>query len=259
MINFNDVNRQGLFSSPKTVWGKLIRLPLRLIPRAAVLPILQGPGRGLKWITGSYSHGCWLGSYEYEKQLILPQIVKRGDVVCDIGAHVGYFTVIFAHLVGEHGAVYAFEPDRSNFLFLQKHLALNRIRNVTAIQAGVGDHDGSAYFEAGSHSATGKIAAVASTKIELVELTGFLVRNGLRIPNLVKIDIEGAEQFVIPSLMEFLVKHKITILVSTHSDSITRDLVTLLERNGYAVEPLQWSNQPVARNKHNATLLLARV
>src|SRR5882757_5029521 len=108
MINFYDVNRRNSPFSPAAFLGRLLRLPLKLIPASAILPIMQGPGRGLKWIVGSYNHGCWLGSYEFEKQVIIPKIVRPGDVVCDIGAHVGYFTIIFARLVGPAGAVYAF-------------------------------------------------------------------------------------------------------------------------------------------------------
>lgn len=259
MINFHDVNKLGAFTSQKAFLGKLIRLPLWLVPRSAVVPILQGPGRGLKWIVGSYNHGCWLGSYEFEKQVIIPQIVQPGDVVCDIGAHVGYFTIIFARLVGPTGAVYAFEPDSHNHSLIERHVALNGLKNVTAVKAGVGDRDGVAYFEVGANSATGKIAPASATQIELIELTEFLVRNKLRTPNLIKMDIEGAERVVIPALLGFIVKNRINVLVSTHADSITRDLVVLLEGNGYTVEPLQWANQPTVRSKINATLLWARL
>src|SRR5256885_1092969 len=100
MINFRDVNNPKSLLSPDRLLGKLARAPLHLIPSKAVLPILQGPGRGLRWIVGSYNHGCWLGSYEYEKQVVLQRLVQKGNVVYDIGAHVGFFTLIFSRLVG---------------------------------------------------------------------------------------------------------------------------------------------------------------
>ena len=112
MINFRDVNRADSLLDPERWLGKLVRVPLRLIPRSTVLPILQGPGRGLRWIVGSYNHGCWLGSYEYEKQLALRELVHAGDVVYDLGAHVGYFSIILSRLVGPTGMVYSFEPNR---------------------------------------------------------------------------------------------------------------------------------------------------
>jgi hypothetical protein len=48
--------------------GRLIGAPLRLIPQRMVVPTFQGPLRGKKWIVGSSNHGCWMGSYELEKQ-----------------------------------------------------------------------------------------------------------------------------------------------------------------------------------------------
>lgn len=73
--------------SNKTLIGKLLRAPLRLIPRSAVFPILQGPLRGKRWTVGSGSHGCWLGSYEYSKQTLLRQELRAGQVVAFF--HVG--------------------------------------------------------------------------------------------------------------------------------------------------------------------------
>src|ERR1700745_973314 len=92
-----------------TMIGKLLRAPLRLIPRSTVLPILQGPLRGKKWTAGSGSHGCWLGSYEYHKQRALQQELKVGNVVYDIGANVGFYTLLASVMIGDTGYVYSFE------------------------------------------------------------------------------------------------------------------------------------------------------
>lgn len=60
-MNFSGISDQGLV-------GRILRAPLRLVPSRATVPILQGRLRGKKWIVGSSTHGCWLGSYEWEKQ-----------------------------------------------------------------------------------------------------------------------------------------------------------------------------------------------
>src|SRR5262245_8579614 len=129
--------------------GKLLRLPLRLIPGRAVLPILQGPLRGKKWIAGASDNGCWLGSYEYQKQRLFAKSVSPGDVVFDVGAHVGFYTLLASVLVGKRGRVIAFEPVPANLEYLRHHIRLNRIDNVEIIEAAVSDTDGVSAFKIG--------------------------------------------------------------------------------------------------------------
>lgn len=68
--------------------------------------------------------------------------IKKGDVVVDIGANIGYFTLIFARLVGDGGKVYAFEPDPVNFALLKKNVEINGYKNVVLIQKAVSNYDG---------------------------------------------------------------------------------------------------------------------
>src|SRR5258708_21539994 len=75
-------------------FGRALRLPLRFAPAAAVLPVLQGPLRGMKWISGSGDHGCWLGSYEHHKQRLFHAAVEPNSVVLDIGANVGLYRLV---------------------------------------------------------------------------------------------------------------------------------------------------------------------
>lgn len=257
MINLNNVNDQNNPFRANTLLGKILRLPLKVIPRKVVLPILQGPGRGLKWIVGSYNHGCWLGFYEFEKQIILKDIIKKGDVVYDIGAHVGYFTIIFAKLVGSSGKVYAFEPFQSNYDYILKHAEINKLSNIIPVQAGVGSSTGHLTFDLGSHSATGKKSDSGTFTFPVYNLIDYIKSTNATIPTLIKMDIEGEELSVVPQLIDLMRTNKTTLLVSTHSDNITAELVNLLESSAFVVTPLQWSNMPNERRKDNATLLLA--
>ena len=75
------------FTARRTL-GRLARLPLKLVPAAAVVPILTGRLRGKKWITGSAIHSCWLGIYEGQKQQCVFQEVRPGTVFYSVGAHV---------------------------------------------------------------------------------------------------------------------------------------------------------------------------
>jgi hypothetical protein len=71
-------------------FGKILRWWLNWIPDQTVVPILQGPLSGARWITGAQTHGMWLGSYEIQLQKALASILKQGDVFYDIGANVGF-------------------------------------------------------------------------------------------------------------------------------------------------------------------------
>lgn len=257
MINFNNVNKKGNILGNDRWLGRLLRLPLILIPKDMVIPIMQGPGRGLKWIVGSYNHGCWLGSYEFEKQIVLKNLVKEGDVVYDLGAHVGYFTIIFSRLVGNTGMVYAFEPFESNYNYILKHIATNKIKNVAAIQAGIGVKSEKGYFAIGSHTATGSRTDEGQLEFQVYNLVEYISNNRLKIPNLIKMDIEGEEINVVPVLIDFILANKIKLLTSTHGDLITKTLVELLSKSGLRLTPLQWANHPEEQGLDNTTLLLA--
>jgi hypothetical protein len=109
--------------SSQSFLGRMLRKSLNLlVSKDAVIPILQGPGRGMKWIVGSSVNSCWLGSYEFKMQKSIVKYLRPGMIAYDIGAHVGFYTLLFSRIVRPHGKVYAFEPLPENIQFLQKYL-----------------------------------------------------------------------------------------------------------------------------------------
>lgn len=108
-----------------TLTGRIARWPLSLIPGQTVLPVLQGPVRGARWIVGSSTHGCWLGSYEQEKVRIVRASLRAGVVFFDVGAQAGYYSILAARYTMPGGRVYAFEPLPRNLAFLRRHRDLN--------------------------------------------------------------------------------------------------------------------------------------
>src|ERR1700744_2136549 len=131
------MNLSGI--SNESLVGRALRSPFRLIPASATMPILQGPLRGRRWIVGSATHGCWLGSYEFETQRAFAGLVRRGDVVYDLGANVGFYSLLGARLAGEEGAVYSFEPLERNLGYLRSHIALNRLKNCVVVETAIAD------------------------------------------------------------------------------------------------------------------------
>lgn len=82
------------------------------------------------------------GVYEGDVVRLFRGLVKPGDHVLDVGANIGYFTVLLSRLVGPQGRVYAVEPDPNNFALLQKNVASNACSNVEAFQMALSDHSG---------------------------------------------------------------------------------------------------------------------
>jgi hypothetical protein len=112
MINWTDID----LGSRR---GQLIRLPARLLPKSAVMHIQRGPARGMRWISGSATHGCWLGTYELPKQALVERLVRPGMTVYDIGAQAGFYTLVFSRLVGSAGLSLRSSPASASYAIYQ--------------------------------------------------------------------------------------------------------------------------------------------
>ena len=165
--------------------GRAIRAPLRLLPKSAVVPILSGPNRGLRWTVGSGTHGCWLGWYDRASAAVLQDLCRPGMTVFDVGANVGYFTLLLSRAVGSTGKVIAFEPDPGNLANLRRNLRANAIDNVSVMAAAATDKDGEARFE--SAASMGHVSATGALSVRTCRLDHFPT------PDVVKMDIEGGE------------------------------------------------------------------
>lgn len=163
--------------------------------------------------------------YEPEITLVLMRILHPGDCFVDVGANVGFFTVIAARLVGEGGRVYAFEPETANFNRLKENIVLNNLSNVTLYQAAVGDRDGEtelyinsdndgghALWDPGAHSFNRlSRETVIKQKTQLVKLDTVLMSDPEAASRIkaVKIDAEGYEQHVLQGMIETISRHRI--------------------------------------------------
>lgn len=201
--------------------GKLLRLPLALLPQNAVLPILAGPLRGKKWVVGSSVHGCWFGSYESRKQQLIAEALKPGQVVYDVGAHVGLCSLLAATKVGLEGRVFAFEPVAENVRYLERHLALNRISNCSVVCAAVSSEDGTSTFYFSKDRSMGRVSAQGTERVPTFRLDSFLgAEPERRRPHFVKIDVEGEEARVLEGAVCLLEEDSPIVSVATHSPEL---------------------------------------
>jgi FkbM family methyltransferase len=230
------VNLSGI--SADTFIGRMLRQPLRLIPGDMAMPILQGRLRGKRWIARAHTHGCWLGSYEIEKQKLFESRVRPGDTVFDIGANAGFYTLLASVIVGQMGHVYAFEPLPRNIHFLSAHVRLNRIPNVTIIEAAVSDKSGQAYFDDSPGSSMGHLAPEGKMGVDTVGIDELVAENQIGLPDYIKIDVEGAELLVLSGARKTLERARPSIFLATHGPAIHRECCAFLNDLGYTVEAL---------------------
>ncbi len=222
-----------------TLFGRLLRMPLHLVPDGLVIRVLRGPLRGKRWITGSSAHGCWLGSYEHEKSRAFAAAVSPGDVVFDVGAHVGFYTLLAANLVGPTGHVVALEPVSWNLDLLKRHCRLNDCANVTAIEAAVSDRSGIAAFDSQrGRSCEGHISESGELQVQIVALDELTGRGELPAPHIIKMDVEGAEFSVLTGAKKLLDRARPVIFLATHGPQVHRQCCDLLTDFGYTLSAL---------------------
>jgi predicted methyltransferase len=100
-----------------------------------VRTIRRGIGSDLKINTKNSSGDYQSGTNEYPVQQVLARYLKTDDVFYDIGANIGFFSLIAARLVGPSGHVYAFEPVPDSILILKENILLNYFKNITVFHS----------------------------------------------------------------------------------------------------------------------------
>ncbi len=217
--------------------GRMLRLPLRLIPPGTTVPILATAARGKQWIAGSGPHSCWLGINEVVKRKRFSTHVLPGHVVYDIGANVGSYTLLASVLTGPRGTVVAFEPVPENIAYLRRHIALNQLTNVQVHDVAVADVSGVVSFHAAADRVLGRIDSDGQLSVRAVRLDQ-VVQDGLPPPDCLKIDVEGAEAAVLRGAAGVLKTHRPVVFLATHGEQVHAECLAVLRNAGYAVSQI---------------------
>ena len=223
--------------SSGTFLGRLLRYPLKLVPLSTPIPILSGRLRGLKWLPESAIHRCWMGWYESDKQQLIGKEVRPGSVFYDIGANVGFYSLLASGLVGS-GSVFAFEPSPRNIGFLRKHIELNRLRNVTVLETALGDKDDIMKFETESTGFAGHLSDNGEILVRVTTLDALVGSGQIFPPDYVKMDIEGAELLALRGGEQTFRTYRPHIFLATHGHVVDRQCCELLESWGYEISRL---------------------
>jgi FkbM family methyltransferase len=200
--------------------------------------ILLGPARGCVFEGVDLAYR--LGIYEIHVQRGLVRILNSGSVLYDVGANVGFFTLLGAKLVGNAGAVIAFEPSRDNRRALTALCNSNGVRNVELVSEAVSAADGDAYFAVDSSHAQGHLAGgqeAGGKKVFTVTLDSFA--NTHQAPQVVLMDIEGAEYDALRGARKLLSQERAPAwIIEVHSSENDKLVRGIMEGAGYALTTL---------------------
>jgi len=190
----------------------------------------------------------------FETSIFL-QYLKPGDVVLDLGAHIGYYTLLAARAVGNIGKVYAFEPDPRSFRLLTKNVIENGYNNVILVNKAVTAKNENIrlYIHAkntGDHRAYDSHDNRKSIPIQAIALDDFLKRE--QTVDLIKMDIQGSEIDALLGARHILKNNKGVIILTelspigfqlNHSSSMK--YIELLRKNHFIIYYLDEEKQTI--------------
>lgn len=168
------------------------------------------------------------GFYQQDVLTAIKNLSSDGDIVYDVGAHHGLMSIVASKSVGNSGKIIAFEPNPQALKYLYYHLELNNIMNVKVESVGLLDKEGYLDF----YPQTGEVTwnssfirefvdpqrKIGSVKVKTTTLDNYVNDTGL-IPNLIKIDTEGTELFVLKGGLETIKKYSPTIIMGFNPKS----------------------------------------
>jgi FkbM family methyltransferase len=236
------------------VWNPLARMIGRLVPMGAatVVQVRVGPNAGLKLaIDRTTPRYYWLDpNYESAVVSVLREWLRPGMVVADIGAHIGFMTMLMARTVGASGKVLSIEPSPPAAAQLRENVRLNELANVTVRQVAVSDAAGEANFVILPHATTNHLAPAdgaaaaepegTAVRVSMVRLDDLLVGGGeFGRMEVIKIDVEGSEGAVLRGGQHVLNERRPRLLIEVHSPAALEQCLQQLDAARYDVSPVQ--------------------
>lgn len=202
----------------------------------------RGHGKGL-WILVDprFDPDYFTGGHEAWVQDLLKKRLKPGECFYDVGAHIGFLSLIAARLVGPTGLVTAFEPDVANLAILRANCGRNEIFHLNIIAAAVWDSSGELAFARGDKASSrmeGRVIDQKDDKSDVVNVTAislddFVLKDSRRPPHFLKIDVEGGESRVLLGATQVLKQCRPLLLCEVHDLTRVEELQRFLFRLGY--------------------------
>lgn len=209
----------------------------------------------------SYGYGSRYskrGQYEPDIAVPFAESIRPGATVFDVGAHIGILSLIAAHRAGPRGRVFAFEPSPETLKVLQHHVRLNDdAAAIEIVPAVVSERQGSSTFFTYGESMAASLsranvevlneqrltAPATEVTVAAVTIDGFAAERGL-VPDVIKIDVEGAELRALRGASRTLREHSPVIYCEIHPNQMrncgdsVEELTEFVEAHGYSLTPL---------------------
>ncbi|MBE9166043.1 FkbM family methyltransferase [Pleurocapsales cyanobacterium LEGE 06147] len=214
--------------------------------------IVRGIGAGLKFNGGSANPDFALGDYELPLQEALASHLKPGGVFYDIGANIGFFSILGAKLVGHTGKVYAFEPVPDNAAKIHHNARLNNFSQITVIEKAVSGSMGEGQLLLTRNIGGHTLASVdrppdvqGSMAVALVSIDELIAREELTPPTLVKIDVEGAELDVLQGMKQTLAQYQPLVIYEIDAkqeasfERKQQAVADFLQSQSYQIQPIE--------------------
>ncbi|MEE9379294.1 MAG: FkbM family methyltransferase [Candidatus Lokiarchaeia archaeon] len=218
----------------KKLTYKILIFFTRFIPNGLPVPILKGPLKGFKLITGAAAGAgkglsIILNLSEPERLNKIEEIIPKNTICFDVGANIGIYSLLFSKYSKQ---VYAFEPVSRNIIFLNKMLKLNKIKNVTIIPFAIANQNKDSWFKEGDSCATGRLNEEGDYLIPTISLDAFFDKFKVS-PTILKIDVEGTEVSVLEGSRNLLMKSHPIIIIEIHGEDIRKKIFNLLKEMNY--------------------------
>ncbi|GAA4318171.1 FkbM family methyltransferase [Compostibacter hankyongensis] len=264
-------------SAPAALVNKLFRLPL-LEKLLASTPLRRSPFRDLivrkiapkHWdykkatrrmaerggivyeldLRQHLDHGIYFGSTDPAKETLYRE-VQEGDTVLDIGSNLGEVLLNFARRTGKNGRVYGFEPHPVTFNKLKRNVELNPFSCISLFNLGLSDRKGSFSMAVPDERNTGmnrilpEGEAPGSLRVDTEKLDDFVLAQELDRVDLIKIDVEGFELFVLRGGEATLRRFRPRLFIELVDDNLkahgfrARDIIAFLTPYGYQIRSAQ--------------------
>lgn len=258
--------KDGLYRLVTTIYGDANGM--------VTLPVLAGPNRGLR-IRADIVHRkdvYFLGKYDRQILRHLSSIVQTGWTVWDCGTYIGFYTLFFARSVGPKGRVVAIEPDQRNLQRTRENISLNGLTNVEFVNAAVGAPLGEVDFLLDDHTnshlpgsyvgncdsqiiCASKDQQLPKVRIVCMSLDQAFYFKNLPKPNLIKIDIEGAEKDALSHLKRLVAEVKPQIVLELHNPECDKAAWKFSKETGYRLWSMDTGEAVTDEEQVRGTLL----
>ncbi len=209
---------------------------------------LSGPRQGMEMkMKLPEENEFYLETHDPQITRFLCHRLRPGGVFVDMGAHIGYYTLLVSRLVGPQGKVFAIEPSPSTAARLSEHLIHNGCRNTYLLELAMADRNGNREFlEFGASTLSGLmpppnqaplpregLTPQRSLNVECRTLDSLVEDSTVSSPDFVKIDVEGLEISALQGMERILDQNKSELLIEMHHPQAAAEVPRLLARKGY--------------------------